>query len=144
MVKEPLFESRWIVNLLKPKVRRRGTSDKSNGTQPWRTETRADVTNVKFAGPREAKSRRSRIKSSDVHALAWFMHDPGQGRTGMKFEFSTPESPNPLSSKTKRSVEQPTGWPTIETRGKYMKNAQGRWHYLSEINFQKSIGQAGP
>jgi hypothetical protein len=80
---------------LKPKARKRGFSNKRNGTQPSRSKTRADVTNVNYTGPREVKSRLDRLKCSNALDLVAFMHDPGQGHTGMKIEFGTPDSPNP-------------------------------------------------
>jgi hypothetical protein len=71
-------------------------SKSNNGTQPSRSEKRADVTNVQCTGSREAKSRLDGLKCSDVLDLVVFMHDPGQGRTGMRIEFGTPDLPNPL------------------------------------------------
>lgn len=91
-----------------PNGQRRGFSNKCHGTQPSRSKTRADVTNVKYAGPREAKSHLDRLKCSDVFDLVALMHDPGQGRTGMKIEFGTPDLPNPPSSSVELTASRLT------------------------------------
>jgi hypothetical protein len=92
-----------------------------------RSETHTDVTNVNYAGPREAKNRLDRLKCSNILDLVAFMHDPSQGRTGMKIEFGTPDSPSPQFT----SVEPSASRLTI--------NIQGSRHSSPAIKFMEIV-----